>query len=535
MKSFKLESSNPILRKKNIQIVRSAKMVLKVSCLALFLYCTIGTSSIQAQFVTTFAPAFYNPTDPGNTNWNEPKNWSWYPGSFVGHNVIINVMSNANNNSTMEIPYSSTINISSGVTLEVHDVFINAGTISGDGTLKLSGLGLQNNGTINCKEFIAGNVSNNGTIDCDIIRATQITDFEAFSAGDIVCRQDCKMEVTMQDLGGTFINEGTYEGTVINFRGYFENNGSSTGSVFSFDAFGRNTNNANMTIDASVESSIVRLVNNEGANLIINSSLKLGGGVINNFGTIVNNNDLDLTYDKDFPGVESDFTIVNAGTRTGTYGTVNLPDLDPGLEWEVEYNYRDVTLRVAATLVPVTWLDFTASVDERDGNEAILRWSTAEEINNLGFEVERSEDGRNWEQIGFEAAQTRTADQYDYEFIDLNPIIGLNYYRLKQVDYDGHYEYSEVRSIQLNDDVESFSAFPNPSSFDVLNIKLKDEESEDFAISIFDLNGRMVLSQEFDSKNAQTISLSTHNLNAGTYLIFKSGSSIVSQVKWVKL
>ena len=230
------------------------------------------------------------------------------------------------------------------------------------------------------------------------------------------------------------------------------------------------------------------------------------------------------------------FTILTASARIGEFSTLDLPELDPGLEWEVEYNAMDITLRVAAIVVPVTWLDFTVSEDERNVGSAILFWSTAEEINNLGFEIERSADGRNWEQIGFQEAQTKNANQYDYEFIDLNPNRGINYYRLKQMDYDGQHEYSEVRTIEMESDESSISVYPNPSSTGDLNLSLEKEAQGIQGVIILDLNGRIVHSQKTDAdRGNRLISITVPDLSPGTYIIKLQGENNYSQLKWVKL
>ena len=91
--------------------------------------------------------------------------------------------------------------------------------------------------------------------------------------------------------------------------------------------------------------------------------------------------------------------------------------------------------------LPVEMLYFNAKID---GTDAILEWATASELNNDRFEVERSLDGINYEYIGEVEGNGTTDLQVVYQFIDIAPRQGLNYYRLKQVDYDGAFEYSDV-------------------------------------------------------------------------------------------
>jgi hypothetical protein len=111
--------------------------------------------------------------------------------------------------------------------------------------------------------------------------------------------------------------------------------------------------------------------------------------------------------------------------------------------------------------VPVELSAFTASVN---GKVVILNWSTATELNNQGFEIERSEDNINFTKIGFVPGFGTTTEPKSYSYSDQSVNSGTNYYRLKQVDYDGSYEYSDVVEI----DFRAFNSYlleqcyPNP-------------------------------------------------------------------------
>ena len=112
-----------------------------------------------------------------------------------------------------------------------------------------------------------------------------------------------------------------------------------------------------------------------------------------------------------------------------------------------------------STPLPVTLTHFTATPK---GSTTHLHWSTATELNNDGFEVQRSADGRRWEKLGWVAGQGTTQQRQDYTFVDEAPLAGQGYYRLRQVDYDGQYEYSPVASVRLGQP-GPFAVFPNPA------------------------------------------------------------------------
>jgi photosystem II stability/assembly factor-like uncharacterized protein len=111
--------------------------------------------------------------------------------------------------------------------------------------------------------------------------------------------------------------------------------------------------------------------------------------------------------------------------------------------------------------VPVELTSFTATTN---GNEVTLNWSTATETNNQGFEIERSEDNISFNKIGSVPGFGTTTETKSYSYSDQSAISRTNYYRLKQVDYDGSFEYSEVVEIEITSPTEFMllQNFPNP-------------------------------------------------------------------------
>ena len=93
--------------------------------------------------------------------------------------------------------------------------------------------------------------------------------------------------------------------------------------------------------------------------------------------------------------------------------------------------------------LPVELLTFTSNVS---GNSVILNWSTASELNNRGFEIERNNS--SWESIGFIDGKGTTTEQQDYSFVDENLSAGKYQYRLKQIDFDGTFEYSNTIEVE---------------------------------------------------------------------------------------
>ena len=96
-------------------------------------------------------------------------------------------------------------------------------------------------------------------------------------------------------------------------------------------------------------------------------------------------------------------------------------------------------------------------------NKVILRWTTASEENNKHFIVERSIDGKDFEPIGVVTGNGTTSLVNSYMLEDADPFYGHNYYRLKQVDFDGQYEFSHVETVIISgDELPELVLYPNP-------------------------------------------------------------------------
>jgi len=126
-------------------------------------------------------------------------------------------------------------------------------------------------------------------------------------------------------------------------------------------------------------------------------------------------------------------------------------------EQDVYYSYISDT-----TIVPVELLSFSSSVA---ANVVTLNWSTATELNNHGFEIERSSDKAIWRTIGFREGIGTTSEPQQYSYSDeLSGIASAKlYYRLKQIDFSGSFEYSDIVEVELAPTVFSLSQnYPNP-------------------------------------------------------------------------
>lgn len=137
-------------------------------------------------------------------------------------------------------------------------------------------------------------------------------------------------------------------------------------------------------------------------------------------------------------------------------------------------------------LLPVELTKFDV---KRNENKVNLIWATATELNNDHFEIQHSVDGKNFKPINQVKGNGTTPVSTSYNFDHLTPSVGINYYRLKQVDIDGKYEYSPIRSILFGKNKISVS--PTFAKENV-TIYVSDEQSTNFGI--YNLAGQQVLS-----------------------------------------
>ena len=167
------------------------------------------------------------------------------------------------------------------------------------------------------------------------------------------------------------------------------------------------------------------------------------------------------------------------------------------------------------TVLPVTLIGFTGSIKN---NAAVLNWSTASELNNKGFEVQLSHDNKNFSAIGFVAGNGNTSAISQYSFMDDSKMLsGSNYYRLKQIDNDGNYKYSNV--VKLDFKRSSWNIFGNPSKNP--SIQLQTDAQSNVAVQIVSLNGQVIQTINKGTLAAGTYNIPLNLTNAahGTYIV----------------
>ncbi len=190
------------------------------------------------------------------------------------------------------------------------------------------------------------------------------------------------------------------------------------------------------------------------------------------------------------------------------------------------------TASTDCTILPIELMSFDANASEH-GNE--LSWQTLSEINNDYFILETSKDARNFQAIGSVKGAGNSNELLSYYLMDKNPIASITYYRLKQVDFDGKFSYSDIVSVRRIDDGEVVIS-PNPVK-NVLNIELKTIQAENYNFMVVDLLGAVIEKNIHLNKGTNNIKLDVFaDLPQGFYMlkIVDENNTIITTKKIVK-
>jgi len=236
-------------------------------------------------------------------------------------------------------------------------------------------------------------------------------------------------------------------------------------------------------------------------------------------------------------------TCINPTGGTGSSGTWNISGLTVGATY---YLYIDgyagdvcnyVFAAQAGVQLPIELTYFNGKVSN---GAHYLNWATASERKNAYFEVERSFDGTQFTKIGkviSKANQGISVQKLTYDYADLEPADGINYYRLKQVDLDGKHSYSKVISLSSSKESNSIkNLYPNPTS-SKLDLVVQVSQEDFYVIEVYDILGKRVDVQKivlFDGINQHSYDASL--LSKGYYrmMLKDDKGQILSKNSFIK-
>ena len=220
---------------------------------------------------------------------------------------------------------------------------------------------------------------------------------------------------------------------------------------------------------------------------------------------MVNDDDDGGTRDNQLSWNDASFLEFN---NPSLFGTVQFTSCDP---------------------LPVSLLNFNGKLV---GSTAVLNWSTAIEINNKKFVIERTSDYLNWEVIGEVAGAGNSSVTNYYTFRDYSPLQGVSYYRLRQVDFDGAFTNSKVVVIETGEHQIQVSISISPNPFDGDLTIMSNVIDENMDIIIYDVLGRILYQVNYKTDNG--IVLIQPELPSGTYIITIQTDSLVQKSKIIK-
>jgi hypothetical protein len=176
---------------------------------------------------------------------------------------------------------------------------------------------------------------------------------------------------------------------------------------------------------------------------------------------------------------------------------------------------------ILAAPLPVELLSFEGRVVQCSVE---LQWFTVSEIQNMGFAIERSDDGLHFSSIGFVPGVGTSVEKQSYNFFDKTPFSPINYYRLRQINEDGSFEFSKIIAVSFESD--ALVLFPNPTSD---AIWIQGLENEPAKIVIMDMFGKVL-----HSFITETDHLQLSELPSGLYAIMVRGNGKILTTRLVK-
>ena len=184
--------------------------------------------------------------------------------------------------------------------------------------------------------------------------------------------------------------------------------------------------------------------------------------------------------------------------------------------------------------LPIELIDFSAQVVD---NDVIINWTTASETENNFFTIERSSDGIDFEEIAQINGAGSSVIISSYEYIDTEPLFGMSYYRLKQTDFNGQYEYFSPVAVEVRlSTTDNFKIYPNPCDNGRFFISVKEDKVCEILVVLYDLTGKELFTTVVvtNSFGETVTAIDTEGkLSPGVYLVIGSSDSKIYKQKLV--
>lgn len=182
--------------------------------------------------------------------------------------------------------------------------------------------------------------------------------------------------------------------------------------------------------------------------------------------------------------------------------------------------------------IPVEFVSFTHRVIE---NTVLLEWKTASEVNNRGFAVELSRDGKSWKEIGFVEGKGSYTGISEYRYIHYVEEYGTRYYRLKQINYDGTFDYSNVIETAaglLPEKITLHPAYPNPFN-PATTVTFELPVAMNITLTLYDAAGQKVFTaaEGLYTEGFHSVLIRGDQLTSGTYFAELIAAETAKRIK----
>lgn len=183
--------------------------------------------------------------------------------------------------------------------------------------------------------------------------------------------------------------------------------------------------------------------------------------------------------------------------------------------------------------LPVELAYFSAKFDQK--KNVLLNWQTANEQNNEGFEVQWSRNGEDWRKLAFIKGSGDTQLRIDYSFVHSSPSIGANYYRLKQLDYDGTYSFSTFEVVNIGTKEVRFQVYPNPVENNEIFVSMKGGGIEPANYRLLSIDGVLLQQGSLSFNGQDPMRIILNELKSGTCILqLLSDDTIVAAHIFIK-
>jgi hypothetical protein len=204
---------------------------------------------------------------------------------------------------------------------------------------------------------------------------------------------------------------------------------------------------------------------------------------------------------------------IAAGTNTGLTTVIDQTGNNNGTLTNFSLSGSTsnfLTQNTSLSVLPLKWLSFTA---QKHNETVLLQWRTTEETGTKNFLVEHSAGGVNWQPLSSLESAGNSDTIRSYSYTHNEPAVGINYYRIRQIDIDGNYTYSEIRTITVSNKGRSFKVPGNPLVSGELHVQISKPNQQ---LKLFTSDGRLIWAKQF-AVGAHSIDVS--QLCKGIYLL----------------